>query len=96
MACIETDPQPGSVLHPYDDARQLLEPIANVGALSGGGLQQYSRTTILDAIKDLVERYCKSEKDEVLINLNKNTILSIEKKIQGFMTNNIDKVISHL
>ena len=52
--------------------------------------------TVDDRINDLVERYGMTDKHKVLILLNRNTILHIEKKIQSFMKKNIDEVISEL
>ena len=49
-----------------------------------------------DRIKDLVDRYGINERIVNLITENKNLILAIEKKIQSFLTMDIEDILSRL
>jgi hypothetical protein len=52
--------------------------------------------TIEERIKDLVERYGFNEKVKKLIRDNKKFIESIELKIQGFLSDDIESILSRL
>lgn len=52
--------------------------------------------SIDDRVDDLVERYGMNERIVKLITDNKNFVLEVERKIQGFLTRDIDEIVSGL